>query len=97
MYAGEIIEIGTVERIFHNPKHPYTIGLFGSIPSLDKDEDRLHPIDGLMPDPANLPSGCKFHERCPHSCEECVANEPLLKDLEPGHKVRCHLVEKGVL
>ena len=95
MYAGEVIEYGTLERIFHNPKHPYTLGLFGSIPSLDKDEDRLHPIDGLMPDPAALPSGCKFHDRCSHATEECATCEQALADLEPGHKVRCGRVMKG--
>jgi len=95
MYAGEIIEYGSLERIFHNPRHPYTIGLFGSIPSLDKDEDRLHPIDGLMPDPADLPSGCKFQERCHFVCDECRSCEQELCDLEPEHKVRCHRVLKG--
>ena len=95
MYAGEIIEYGSLERIFHNPRHPYTIGLFGSIPSLDKDEDRLHPIDGLMPDPADLPSGCKFQERCHHVCDECRSCEQELCELEPEHKVRCHRVLKG--
>ncbi len=95
MYAGEIIEIGTLERIFHNPKHPYTLGLFGSIPSLDKDEDRLHPIPGLMPDPAALPRGCKFHERCDRACEACSELIQELVEIEPGHKVRCHRVVKG--
>jgi peptide/nickel transport system ATP-binding protein len=95
MYAGEIIEYGTLERIFHNPKHPYTLGLFGSIPSLDKDEDRLKPIDGLMPDPTDLPKGCKFHERCDHACPECAACEQSLVEIEPGHRVRCARVAKG--
>jgi len=95
MYAGEIIEYGTLERIFHNPKHPYTLGLFGSIPSLDKDEKRLKPIDGLMPDPADLPKGCKFHDRCEHACEACINFEQELVELEPGHKVRCARVMKG--
>ena len=95
MYAGEIIEVGTLERVFHNPKHPYTLGLFGSIPSLDKDEDRLHPIQGLMPDPAALPSGCKFHERCEFSCDACKEQEQALVEIEPGHKVRCQRVVKG--
>jgi peptide/nickel transport system ATP-binding protein len=95
MYAGEIVEYGSLERIFHNTKHPYTIGLFGSIPSLDKDVRRLSPIPGLMPDPANLPSGCKFHERCEHVREECKGAEPEYLEIEPGHFVRCLRVAKG--
>jgi len=95
MYAGEIVEYGTLERIFHNPKHPYTLGLFGSIPSLTKNVDMLTPIKGMMPDPANLPSGCKFHERCDHVCNECINNEPNYAEIEPGHYVRCTRVERG--
>ena len=95
MYAGEIVEHGSLERIFHNAKHPYTIGLFGSLPSLDKDVDRLSPIQGLMPDPANLPLGCKFNERCTHVCEECRVIEPDSAEIEPGHIVRCLRVAKG--
>ena len=60
IYAGEIVEYGLLEHIFENTRHPYTIGLFGSIPSLVKDVDRLSPIKGLMPDPAALPAGCRF-------------------------------------
>ena len=95
MYAGEIVEFGSLERIFHNALHPYTIGLFGSLPSLDKDVNRLSPIQGLMPDPANLPKGCKFHERCTHVCEECKETEPEPAEIEPGHIVRCLRVAKG--
>ena len=95
MYAGEIVEYGHIEHIFHNARHPYTIGLFGSLPSLDKDVDRLSPIQGLMPDPADLPSGCKFHERCSHFCEECRTTEPEYKEIEPGHYTRCLRVAKG--
>ena len=94
MYAGEIVERGNLEHIFNNAKHPYTIGLFGSIPSLDKDVVRLSPIQGLMPDPANLPTGCKFHERCTHVTEECMSTEPEYSELEPGHFVRCLRVMK---
>lgn len=73
MYAGEIVEQGTLEDIFdtERPHHPYTIGLFGSIPNLEVKTDRLHPIDGLMPDPTDLPEGCKFNPRCPKSCAQC--------------------------
>ena len=95
MYAGEIVEYGSLEHIFDNTKHPYTKGLFDSLPSLDKDVERLKPIKGLMPDPANLPTGCKFHTRCDHACEECKTTEPAFKEIEPGHFVRCLRVEKG--
>ena len=89
MYAGEIVEYGSRERIFHNHKHPYTLGLFNSIPSLDKDVERLKPIKGLMPDPADLPGGCKFHERCDYACDECAFVQPECSEIEPGHNVRC--------
>ena len=95
MYAGEIVEYGLLEHIFRNAKHPYTIGLFGSIPSLEKDVDRLSPIKGLMPDPAALPSGCKFQERCDHVCDDCISAEPINVEIEPGHYVRCLRVAKG--
>ncbi|MCL1805487.1 MAG: ABC transporter ATP-binding protein [Clostridiales bacterium] len=95
MYAGEIVEYGLLEHIFRNAKHPYTIGLFGSIPSLDKDVDRLSPIQGLMPDPADLPSGCKFHERCNHVCDDCKTTLPDYTEIEPGHFVRCPRAVKG--
>lgn len=96
MYAGEIVEIGPIERIFHNPRHPYTLGLFGSIPSIDKDVERLNPIKGLMPDPANLPEGCAFFERCSFAESPCSAAHPALLELEPGHRVRCPRSGEGV-
>ena len=93
MYAGEIVEAGTLLDIFENPKHPYTHGLFGSIPSLDEECDRLKPIQGLMPDPTNLPTGCKFHPRCPHATELCSRQQPQITEVAPGHKVRCLICE----
>jgi len=95
MYAGEIVEYGSLEHIFNNTSHPYTIGLFGSIPSLEKDVKRLSPIQGLTPDPAALPKGCKFHTRCRHTCSECVESEPAYSEIESGHFVRCHLAARG--
>ncbi len=90
IYAGEIIEYAGVEEIFDNPVHPYTLGLFGSLPSADGDkEKRLKPINGMMPNPARLPGGCKFAERCPHASEECRSNEIELADTGEGHLVRC--------
>lgn len=90
MYAGEIMESGTVEHIFHAAAHPYTLGLFNSLPSLNKKERRLRPIVGLMPDPANLPSGCSFHPRCPYADSRCREQEPPKTELDTGHFVRCH-------
>lgn len=90
MYAGKIVETGSLEDIFDHTAHPYTIGLFHSIPSLEKDTRRLHPIAGLMPDPANLPSGCSFHPRCPYADELCAQQEPDAVELSPGHLCRCH-------
>lgn len=91
MYAGEIIEIGTIYDIFSGKNHhPYTVGLFGSIPNMNESEDRLHPINGLMPDPTNLPSGCKFHDRCPHCAEKCVKEIPPVIT-EGTHRIKCHL------
>ncbi len=89
MYAGEIVELGTLEHIFDQTAHPYTEGLFGSIPRLDLDVEWLQPINGLMPDPANLPAGCKFHPRCPYATEECAQQEIPLRELGDGHMVRC--------
>lgn len=89
MYAGEILEYGCLEDIFETAAHPYTKGLFSSIPSLDENVRRLTPIPGLMPDPTNLPAGCKFHTRCKYVCEACKTKAPGLTELTPGHYVRC--------
>ncbi|GFN36487.1 ABC transporter ATP-binding protein [Tepidimicrobium xylanilyticum] len=96
MYAGEIIEYATLEQLFENPKHPYTLGLFGSIPSLEEDVERLKPIKGLMPDPTNLPSGCTFHPRCSHAQDICKKRKPFITNIEEGHMVKC-LIYEGVI
>jgi peptide/nickel transport system ATP-binding protein len=96
MYAGEIVESGTLRDVYLSPKHPYTHGLFGSIPSLDEEATRLKPIQGLMPDPTDLPSGCKFHPRCPHATELCATQVPKVTEVAPGHKVRCLICEGQV-
>jgi peptide/nickel transport system ATP-binding protein len=94
IYAGEIIEIGDLKHIFEETKHPYTVGLFGSLPSMsdideiDIDNRRLKPINGMMPDPANLPTGCKFGPRCPFKTQECDKKIELIS-LSEGHLVRC--------
>jgi peptide/nickel transport system ATP-binding protein len=88
-YAGEVVERGSVDRIFNNPSHPYTQGLFASLPKLDANERRLKPIQGLMPDPTYLPKGCRFCERCPHATDKCAASAPEVVEIEPGHLVKC--------
>ena len=93
MYAGEIVESGSLEEIFENTKHPYTLGLFGSIPSLDEERSRLTPIQGLMPDPTILPKGCKFNPRCPHATDLCRKKIPNAVEVIPGHKVKCFIAE----
>lgn len=91
MYAGEIVEYGTLEDIFTGENHhPYTTGLFGSIPNLQENAHRLHPIEGLMPDPTNLPKGCNFAPRCSHCTELCKNKQPEVWEKD-GHQIRCHL------
>ncbi len=100
MYAGEIVESGTLEHVYNHTSHPYTKGLFGSIPNLIDDVDRLNPIHGLMPDPTNLPSGCTFHPRCPYKMAACEITNPPVIETEEGHKVKCLLFsakEEGAL
>ncbi|MDE7310553.1 MAG: ABC transporter ATP-binding protein [Eubacterium sp.] len=89
MYAGKIVEFGSVEQVFDNPKHPYTKALYKSIPSLDRDVDRLEVIPGLVTDPANLPSYCSFYDRCAEKCEKCQNFEPWAVEVEPGHVASC--------
>ena len=92
VYAGQIVESGSKEDLFDHPTHPYTLGLFGSLPSMAVGEKRLHSIEGLPPDPTNLPTGCAFWPRCPMATERCrcadggsIPN----RELSPGHFVRC--------
>ena len=94
MYAGEIIEQGTLEDIFDKERehHPYTIGLFGSIPNIEDQRDRLSPIPGLMPDPTDLPKGCKFHTRCPKCTEQCKDGEVPVH-VRGTHQIKCRLIE----
>ena len=93
VYAGEIVECGTAEDIFDRTAHPYTKGLFNSLPRLDTTERRLKPIKGLMPDPTNLPKGCKFCDRCMHATDKCRAECPEVTEITPGHLVKCFLSE----
>lgn len=91
MYAGEIVEYGTAENIYNGKiHHPYTSGLFGSIPNLTIETKRLSPIDGLMPDPTNLPTGCKFHPRCKKCMDICKTVQPE-DSINGTHIIKCHL------
>lgn len=91
MYAGQIVEIGSLEDIYDRTMHPYTKGLFGSLPDLNSKVNRLTPIYGLMPDPTHLPTGCPFHPRCDHRMPECETVVPQDVEVSPGHLVKCLL------
>lgn len=95
IYAGEVVEYGNLQHIFNETSHPYTKGLFGSLPSLEHKERRLTPIVGQMPNPTDLPKGCKFNPRCPNCIETCRLEEPPVVETAPGHLVRCHLAQAG--
>ncbi len=91
MYAGEIVESGAVKTVYKNPRHPYTRGLFESIPRLEDDDVRLTPIEGSIPNPAALPEGCKFHPRCKYCSDICKKEAPPERvDEETGQVFRCH-------
>ncbi len=96
VYAGEIIESGSIRKVFKNPKHPYTNGLFGALPNMNLNVSRLSPIEGLPPDPSNLPEGCSFAPRCPYASDECKTGHVDLCECEDGHLCRCLKVEKEV-
>ena len=89
IYAGEVVEYGTLREIYKDTKHPYTEGLFGSIPSLTSDVKRLQAIDGMMPDPTKLPEGCVFCERCKYAVPECSKTHPGMVTEGGTHQVRC--------
>lgn len=89
IYAGEIVEIGTARDVFKHMSHPYTIGMFDSLPDLNSSSKRLKLIPGLMPDPTDLPKGCKFAPRCAHCTQACMEAPVPLKELEPGHYCHC--------
>ena len=97
IYAGEIVEFGSLEDIFDHASHPYTQCLFASIPSLDKDVERLQPIIGPALNAADLPEGCSFCGRCPKAQERCKTYDPGHTEISPGHLVKCVLAEEGLL
>ncbi|MEE2881972.1 MAG: ABC transporter ATP-binding protein [Chloroflexota bacterium] len=95
MYAGKIVETGTAEEIYHNPKHPYTIGLLNSVPRLDETEKvKLEAIDGSPPNLADVPVGCSFAERCRWANEKCLAEDPPLQTYSDGHTTACWRYEE---
>ena len=89
IYAGEVVEYGTLRQVYKQIMHPYTEGLFNSVPSLETTAKRLAAIDGMMPDTTVLPQGCKFADRCKYATERCRKEEPALVEMSDGHKVRC--------
>ena len=91
MYAGRVIEQGTVREIFHDPKHPYTIGLQKSKPTMDSESDSLFNIPGNVPNPVNMPNHCYFKERCSQCTKKCSGEYPSMVQLSPTHFVACHL------
>lgn len=94
MYAGRILEIGDIDEVFEQPLHPYTQALLASIPRVDLAEQDPQPIVGSIPDPINLPIGCKFHPRCSFMIKACTSEEPQLKEVLSGRLVRCIRVNK---
>ena len=96
MYAGRVIEQGTVREIFHDPRHPYTIGLQKSKPTMDSDDDALFNIPGNVPNPINMPSHCFFKERCDRCVKKCSGNYPGMIQVSPTHFVACHLYNEEV-
>ena len=89
MYAGKIVEEGSLEEVFGETMHPYTEGLFNSLPNIKNRQNRLKPIHGLMPDPTNLPQGCAFAPRCNYATEACSKGIPELKNVGGTHLVAC--------
>ena len=91
MYAGKVVEEADVTSLFRKPLHPYTEGLLRSIPRLDDGKERLHVIEGVVPNPLRMPAGCRFNPRCPYAKEICRAKEPPLAEAGPGRQVACWL------
>jgi len=95
MYAGRIVEKGTVQEIFNNPLHPYTVGLQKSKPVVGKDVERLYNIPGNVPNPINMPSTCYFRDRCDRRCAKCSGEFPPMVQVSPTHSVACYLCGGG--
>jgi len=91
MYAGKVMEIGTVDNLFEDPLHPYSQGLIATIPSIARERKRLQGIPGIAPSPLEWPAGCRFHPRCKHVMEVCEHEEPPMREIRRGRLVACHL------
>jgi oligopeptide transport system ATP-binding protein len=96
MYAGRAVEKGTVEELFYDPRHPYTLGLLTSTPHVEERSRRLNPITGSPPNIEHLPKGCSFHPRCAFRFERCFAEVPELREVAPGRAKACHYEDKLV-
>jgi oligopeptide transport system ATP-binding protein len=94
MYGGQVAEVGTVDDIFHNPKHPYTVALLRSVPRLDESKRRLESIAGSPPNMLKPPGGCPFHPRCPHAMSVCTEEAPAMQLVGPNHHAACWLMHK---
>jgi len=97
MYAGKVVEYAATRELFKHPKHPYTVGLFHSIPKVGHERRRLDVIPGVVPSALEFPKGCRFHNRCPFAKERCVSEEPPLREIGTGsahHTVACHFAEE---
>lgn len=95
MYAGQVVEEGDVFELFRSPKHPYTKGLLHSTPKIHSDKEQLEPIPGTVPSPSHMPSGCRFHPRCPYATYKCTTRSPELQEVKSAYGVRCWLHENG--
>ncbi len=97
MYAGKVVEFSSTGEVFGNPRHPYTVGLFRSIPRLGERVKRLDTIPGTVPSALEFPDGCRFNNRCPFATDRCRSDEPDLREIAPGHAVACHFAENVTL
>jgi oligopeptide/dipeptide ABC transporter ATP-binding protein len=98
MYLGNMVELGTAEEVFSDPRHPYTVALLSSIPTTDMEALKKERIilEGNIPSPIRPPEGCKFHTRCYMACEKCKRVPPPTVEVSPGHMVSCHFVDRKI-
>jgi peptide/nickel transport system ATP-binding protein len=97
MYAGKIVEQAPVRTLFSSPSHPYTIGLFESLPSVQQGRKRLRTIPGIVPAATQFPAGCRFHPRCVHAMSVCRTQEPPLESVGPEHRAACWLHDTAAM